>query len=97
MNIVNSYPIYNSISFWICVGLLLYFSGNFFFFLLSKSTTDKKIIHQLQFIYIFVTISKNIILSLSFIQSEIAERNDDSLNIPNEINLDSFHPKSTFS
>lgn len=84
------YPLYQSHTFWICVGFFIYFTGNFFFFLFSNTTSDKSFITQLNIIYSFVTIIKNIILSLSLLVNEPIELNDDEFHIPTDINLDEF-------
>lgn len=84
------YPLYQSHTFWICVGFFIYFTGNFFFFLFSNTTSDKSFITQLNIIYSFVTIIKNIILSVSLLVNEPVELNDDELHIPTDINLDEF-------
>jgi len=97
MNTIVSYPIYQSITFWICVGLFLYFSGNFFFFLFNTSSNDKNFTHQMRIVYSIVTISKNILLSLAFLAHEQIESNEESFNIPNELNLDSFNPKNNLN
>ncbi len=90
-------PLYQSITFWICVGLFLYFTGNFFYLLFIDSTTDKIVLQQLRTIYSIVTISKNILLSLAFLAHEQIESNEESFNIPNELNLDSFNPKNNLN
>lgn len=90
-------PLYQSITFWICVGLFLYFTGNFFYLLFIDSTTDKIVLQQLRTIYSIVTISKNILLSLAFLANEQVESTEDSFNIPNELNLDSFNPKNNLN
>ncbi len=90
MKTVIIYPLYQSITFWICVGFFLYFTGNFFFFLFSNTSTDKSFVKQLNIIYSFVTITKNIILSLSLFVNEPNEVEDDELQIPTNINLDEF-------
>jgi hypothetical protein len=98
MKLVVEYPLYQSISFWICVGLFLYFTGNFFFLILLEYKSDVHIKTQLGLIYSIVTISKNIFLSLAFFAKEQEVNSVNTrFNIPDEINLDSFHPKSTFS
>jgi hypothetical protein len=89
MQTVVVYPLYQSTSFWICVGFFLYFSGTYFCFLLSQSTKDPKFISQLNLIYGLVTLSKNLILSMSlFINEQDESILDDKLEIPNNINLD---------
>ena len=97
MKTVVSYPLYQSISFWICVGLFLYFTGNFFFLLFSSSSTDKNFTHQMKVIYSLVTITKNILLSFSFFATEFIESNEDSLNLPSELDLDSFYPNNNLN
>lgn len=77
-----SYPIYNSIHFWICVGLFVYFTGNFFYILLVEysSQASVEVKNQLKLIYSAVTITKNLLLGLSFLASETTEQNpNDSL------------------
>ena len=91
MNSSLDRPIYQNISFWICVGLFFYFTGNFFFLLFPVSSTDLVFKNQIQSIYIAVTITKNIILSLSFFATEFKE-DDDTPNFPSNLNLDGFRP-----
>lgn len=59
-------PIYLSMNFWVSTGLLLYFSGNFFLFLYSK-TAEKNDTFKLQFnlVYDVFTITKNILLCIA--------------------------------
>ena len=90
MKTVVMYPLYQSATFWICVGFFLYFAGTFFFFLFIKSSKDADFKRQMNFIYGIVTISKNILLCLSLFANEQQENIDDSLHIPSEINLDEF-------
>ena len=85
MNTVVMYPLYQSTNFWICVGLLLYFAGSFFFVLFIKSTVDKVLMTS---IYALVVIVKNILLSLSLFASEEPDNNDNSLQIPKDLDLD---------
>ncbi|MEX0635297.1 MAG: hypothetical protein WD135_00910 [Ferruginibacter sp.] len=83
------YPLYQTISFWICVAFFLYFSGTFFFFLLSQSSLDPQFKNQMKLIYGLVVLSKNIILSLSLFANEPDENApEEKLNLPNNINLD---------
>lgn len=98
MNTVVNFPLYLSIKFWIAVGLFLYFAGNFFFFLFVNSVHDNNSISQMLLIYRVVTITKNLLLSFAFFATEIKSENNSILpNIPEDINLDSFHPKNTYS
>jgi hypothetical protein len=51
----------------------------------------------MRIVYSIVTISKNILLSLAFLANEQVESTEDSFNIPNELNLDSFNPKNNLN
>jgi hypothetical protein len=90
MQTVVSYPLYQSITFWICVALFIYFSGNFFFLIFLKSSKDPAFIYQMKIIYSFITITKNIILCLALLGYERIESTDENLNIPSDVNLDEF-------
>lgn len=90
MKTVVMYPLYQSASFWLCVGFFLYFTGTFFFFLFVKSIGDKKFIQQMNIIYGFVTVAKNILLCLSLFATENIEQSDEELHIPSDLNLDEF-------
>lgn len=82
-------PVYSSISFWICVGLFVYFTGNFFYILLViNSTPDDK--NELIIIYSFVTIIKNIILGLSLLKNEDSILQKNNISIPNDFILENF-------
>jgi hypothetical protein len=89
MKTVVLYPLYQTISFWICVAFFLYFTGSFFYFLLSQSSFNNEFKNQMLLIYGFVTCSKNIILSLSLFGNEQDEASlDEKMNFPSNINLD---------
>ena len=90
MKTVVMYPLYQSISFWICVALFIYFTGNFFFFLFVNTIKNVSFITQLIIIYGIVTIAKNIILCFALLANEPVEQNEQSLQIPTDINLDDF-------
>ena len=90
MKTVVMYPLYQSITFWICVALFIYFTGNFFFFLFVNTIKDVAFLTQMQIIYSIVTIAKNIILCLALFANEPVEQNEQSLQIPTDINLDDF-------
>jgi hypothetical protein len=89
-------PIYQTITFWICVGLFVYFTGSFFYILLAvNSAADEQIKNEAIIIFSFVTIIKNFILGFAFLKSESDNiSNENTLNVPNELNLDSFTPKN---
>lgn len=98
MNTIVEYPLYQSISFWICVGLFIYFTGNFFFFLFITSSKDKQFIDQMRLIYGIVTICKNIVICFAFLSNEkIETEGGDELHIPNEIDLDRFTPNNNLN
>lgn len=90
MKTVFMYPLYQSISFWICVGLFLYFTGNFFFFLFTNYSNDKVFLNQMRIIYSLVTITKNVILSLALFANEPQELIEEELQIPKDLQLDEF-------
>lgn len=87
-----SKPVYQNISFWICVGLFFYFTGNFFFLLFTKYGDNATFRNQIQTIYIVVTITKNIILSFSFFATEFKEDEGAAPKFPSNLNLDGFGP-----
>jgi hypothetical protein len=82
-------PLYQSITFWICVAFFIYFTGTFFFFLFVNSNPSIEFIHQMNLIYGIVTIAKNIILCLSLLGQENLEV-ENEFSIPSEMNLDEF-------
>ena len=89
MKTVVLYPLYQNISFWICVAFFLYFTGSFFYFLLSQSSFNDEFKTQMRLVYGLVACSKNIILSLSLFGNEQDEASlDEKLNLPSNINLD---------
>lgn len=51
----------------------------------------------MKIIYSLVTITKNILLSFSFFATEFIEGNEDSLNLPSELDLDSFYPNNNLN
>jgi hypothetical protein len=92
MRIVTRTPLYQSISFWLCVGLFLYFAGNFFFLLLLNTSKDASFIKQMKIVYSIVTISKDIILALAWFAHEPIETNADIIKFPNGLGLDDDLP-----
>ncbi len=79
--------------FWISVGFLIYFSGNFFLFLFSRSMiNDPEFRRQYTIIYDTVTIIKNIFICTGII---VNAKNEDHLKSPNkniDIDLDIAYP-----
>lgn len=95
-----SQPIYDTINFWICVGLFVYVTGIFFYILLveNSSKSDLKLQSELRLIYSAVTIVKNLILSFALIKNH--DNNQvvkQSLDIPSELDLDSFYPNNNLN
>lgn len=88
MKTVVMVPLYLSIIFWISVAFFLYFAGTFFFFLFIKSNSDKQFKEIMNTTYSSVTLLKNIILCLSLLASETEEKDEETLHIPHEMNLD---------
>lgn len=88
MKIVTSYPLYQSISFWLCVGFFIYFTGNFFFLLFSTSGKDPAFVRQMRILYAVVNISKDIILCLAWLAHEPTEEENAELLIPDDVHLD---------
>ena len=88
MNIVSSIPLLKSISFWVCVGLFIYFTGNLFFLLFITSTKDKGILNQMFIIYSCVTITKNIILASAWFANEKLQTDADIIQLPQNMKLD---------
>ena len=90
-----SSPIFNAPDFWISVSFLIYFSGNFFLFLFSKTNfkiPDFKI--QYTLIYNSFAIMKNIFLCTAIIiNSKIVDQNDKA-NKTIDIDLGTFNPLS---
>ena len=89
--------LYQSIYFWICVGLFFYFSGNFFYMLLVEYSVEMspEAKSQLKIIYSAVTISKNIILGLSLLTPANPPKNDDNYLLPQDLNLDTITTNSS--
>ena len=88
MRIVTRIPLYQSITFWLCVGLFIYFTGNFFYLLFTSTATDLKFKAQMHIIYSIVTITKDIILSLAWFAFEQKVTIEDELRIPKDLHLD---------
>lgn len=90
-----SKPLYNSTSFWISVGFLIYFSGNFFLFLFSSQlSSNPQFRTSFTLIYNVVTIIKNIFLCTAiFVNASSADSNS-KIKSSNKIDvdLDTFNP-----
>ena len=88
MNTVVLYPLYQTITFWICVGLFLYFAGSFFFFLFIKTGGDHEFVMLMSSIYSFVTIIKDLLLGFALFASENSDDKGEALHIPIDLDLD---------
>ena len=88
MNVVSRIPLSNSISFWLSVGLFIYFTGNLFFLLFIFSTSDKEILKQMFLIYSGVTITKNLILASAWFAYEKIQTDADIIKLPENMKLD---------
>ena len=88
MSNVSIVPLYQSISFWLCVGLFIYFTGNFFYILLVSSANNPVLIKEMKTIYVIVSISKDIILAFAWFAHERVQNDSDILRIPDEMQLD---------
>ena len=88
MKIVSSIPLLKSISFWLSVGLFIYFTGNLFFLLFITSTKDKDILNQMFIIYSCVTITKNLILASAWFAKEKIQTDADIIKLPENMKLD---------
>jgi len=100
MKVFDPVPLYQSMNFWICVAMFIYFTGSFFFLIVLNNISTASVIekNQIRIIYGFVTILKNLILVFSFIFCHSNRKdNETALNIPEELHLDSFNPKSTLN
>ncbi len=95
MNFVSKYQLYKTISFWLCVGLFIYFSGNFFYLLFIMSTKDVQQIASMKIVYTIVSITKDIVLALAWFAHEHNETNDSIITIPDGLNLDGDIPLTT--
>ena len=89
-----SSPIYYSPGFWISVAFLIYFSGNFFLFLFSKSMfKDPNFRIQYTTIYSTVTIIKNIFLCTAVgVNAYLIKEEEKNSGLPIDIDLGSFNP-----
>ena len=88
MNIITTVPLFKSISFWLCVGLFIYFTGNLFYLLFITSTNNEKLQIQMQTIYSCVTIIKNLILASAWFALEKLQTESDIIQLPENMKLD---------
>ena len=92
-------PVYQTINFWISVGLFVYFTGTFFYILLVKNTnnSDINLKKQLLIINSVVIIIKNVILGFAFFKDEDKCVDDSVFKLPSELDLDSFYPNNNLN
>ncbi len=93
MKTIIFYPVYQICTFWICVGLFTYFTGNFFVSSFLTKTKDPEILRQMQLIYTIVTISKNVILAFAMFGSNMNGKeveNNGRFRLPDDVILDDF-------
>lgn len=87
-----SSPLYAMPTFWISVAFLIYFSGNFFLFLFSKSMIQNPDFRdQYTIIYSTVTVMKNIFLCTAIITNSNLVDHDRNSNRKIDIDLSAFN------
>jgi hypothetical protein len=92
-------PIYKSSIFWICVGLFVYFSGNFFYIVLVENSKNANefVRNQLKIIYSIVSMIKNLILGFAIFNDNISLQNTNPNPFPQDIYLDALTPNKKIS
>lgn len=97
MRRVTATPLYQTRVFWVCVGLLLYFTGSFFFILFINvpKKIDIELVKIMQNVYMFSVVIKNIILCLSLLANNSDGEDNETLSIPKDILLDEPFQPST--
>jgi hypothetical protein len=93
-------PVYKNTIFWICVGLFVYFSGNFFYIVLVENSKNENesVRNQLKIIYSVVSIIKNLILGFAIFNHNSSENNNTNPNpFPQDIDLDAITPNKKIS
>lgn len=84
-------PVYQSITFWICVALFLYFTGNLFFIIFLNSSSNPTVIKELKAVYGIVIVIKDVLMCLAFFATEPKlEEVVEGMPLPNNIYLDDF-------
>jgi Na+-transporting NADH:ubiquinone oxidoreductase subunit NqrD len=92
MKVVTTNSLTKSVSFWLCVGLFIYFSGNFFVILFSNYSKNPALNIQFKIIYSIVVICKDIILAFAWFAHERIETDADTIKFPNGLGLDDDLP-----
>ena len=76
MQEVLTVPLYLTIEFWLAVALILYFSGNFFLFVYSRSMIeDKGFLAMYKIVYSTIIIIKNTFISIAIIHKSNSGNN----------------------
>lgn len=86
-------PLFQLPVFWISVAFLIFFSGNFFLFLFSKSMKGD-LVFQSQYLIIVctITIIKNILLCTAIIINKNLASYKNNTSIPSNLNLNNYEP-----
>ena len=97
MRRVTATPLYQTRVFWVCVGLLLYFTGSFFFILFINvpKKIDIELVKIMSMVYMFSVVIKNIILCLSLLATNSDGEDNEMLSIPTDILLNEPYLPST--
>ena len=93
MKVVKSIPLLKTISFWLIIGMFIFFTGNLFFLLFIPLAKDKVFIQQMLLVYSGVTITKNLILAFAWFAKEQVELEADIIQIPE--NMDFYNDFSS--
>ncbi len=88
LRFVTSYPLLKSISFWLNIGLFIYFTGNFFYLLFVGTSKDPGVIKKLLITATLVNVVKDIILSLAWLAREPNPTENTELRLPDDLHLD---------
>lgn len=95
MHLNFSTPLFQTPTFWFSVAFLIYFSGNFFLFLFSKSMENEPgFKNQYLFIVCTITIIKNILFCIAIFVNKNLITYKSNTSIPSNLNLDNFEPSS---
>lgn len=91
MRLNLSTPLFQTPTFWFSVAFLIYFSGNFFLFLFSKSMENEPgFRNQYYFIVSTITIIKNILFCTALFVNKNLIIQKSNTSIPSNLNLDNF-------
>jgi len=92
MKTVVMYPLSQLPEFWLCMGFFVYFAGTFFFFIFINYGEDRAFKIQLAITYSFVTLTKNLVLSIAMcVNNTSVDNQKQELDIPKDLHLDDFN------